>query len=288
MEIWIRARHTLQSVPCSLCCETTFDKNVVILSFIRKCCRIVTDIIYVFHIFHAGINNGKGFTLNSFKYEMHTHTNEVSKCSKIPAVELVQFYKDNGFSGICITDHFLNGNTTVSDKLNWAERVELFCSGYEQALLQGQKIGIDVFFGWEYSYFGTDFLTYGLDKNWLLNHPDLLELNVNDYLDFVRSEGGFVVHAHPFRESGYIKMIRLFPRQVDGIEVINANRKDFENERAKEYAENYDLLQVAGSDNHQGAQEKLCGIKLNRPLIDIMDMINAIKNKETEVFTEYF
>ncbi|NLX93938.1 MAG: histidinol phosphatase [Clostridiales bacterium] len=165
--------------------------------------------------------------------------------------------------------------------------MELFCSGDEEALLQGQKIGIDVFFGWEYSYLGTDFLTYGLDKNRLLNHPDLLELDVNDYLDFVRSEGGFVVHAHPFREGRHIAMIRLFPRQVDAIEVTNANRKDFENERAKEFAENYDLLQIVGSDNHQGAQERLCGIKLNRPLTDIMDMINAIKNKETEFFTEH-
>ncbi len=225
--------------------------------------------------------------MNSFKYEMHTHTREVSLCAVIPAVELVQFYKDRGFSGICITDHFLNGNTRVPHNLSWTERVDMFCSGYENALLQGQKIGIDVFFGFEYSYRGTDFLTYGLDKNWLLNHPEVLELNVNDYLDFVRREGGFVVHAHPFREADYIDMIRLLPRKVDGIEILNANRKDFENERAKEYAENYNLLQVAGSDNHQGKQNRLCSIKLNRPLKDITDMINVIKKGETELYTEY-
>lgn len=51
--------------------------------------------------------------MNSFKYEMHTHTQEVSMCATIPAAELVQFYKDKGFSGVCITDHFLNGNTSV-------------------------------------------------------------------------------------------------------------------------------------------------------------------------------
>jgi histidinol phosphatase-like PHP family hydrolase len=225
--------------------------------------------------------------MNSFKYEMHTHTNEVSRCASIPADELVQFYKDQGFSGVCITDHFLNGNTRVPKDLSWAEQVELFCEGYEKALLQGQKIGIDVFFGWEYSYHGSDFLTYGLDKNWPLNHPEVMELSVNAYLDLVRSEGGLVMHAHPFRESSYIEMIRLFPRRVDGIEIINANRKDFENERAEEFAKNYDLLQIAGSDNHHGHQERLSGIRLARPVSDGRDLIDAIQNKETEVFIEY-
>ena len=44
-----------------------------------------------------------------FRYETHTHTAEVSRCSRISAVELVRVYKDLGFSGVCITDHFLNG-----------------------------------------------------------------------------------------------------------------------------------------------------------------------------------
>lgn len=218
---------------------------------------------------------------------MHTHTHEVSRCASISAQELVQFYKDRGFRGICITDHFLNGNTTVAHNLDWAQRIEMFCSGYEKALIHGQKIGIDVFFGWEYSYFGTDFLTYGLDKSWLINHPNLLDLSVNEYLDLVRSEGGFVVQAHPFREDSHIEAIRLFPRKVDGIETINANRNDFENERAKEYAENYHLLQISGSDNHSGAQQRLCGVKSDRTLADIQDLITALKNGETEIFTEY-
>lgn len=95
------------------------------------------------------------------------------------------------------------------------------------------------------------------------------------------------MHAHPFRESSYIEMIRLFPRRVDGIEIINANRKDFENERAEEFAQNYDLLQIAGSDNHHGHQERLSGIRLARPVSDGRDLIDAIQNKETEVFIEY-
>ena len=61
-----------------------------------------------------------------YRYETHTHTSEVSKCSRITAAELVRFYKKCGFDGICITDHFLNGNTTVPQGLKWTERIELF------------------------------------------------------------------------------------------------------------------------------------------------------------------
>src|SRR5690606_30738330 len=108
---------------------------------------------------------------------------------------------------------------------------------------------------------GTDILTYGLGKEWLLAHPEVWELSINDYCDLAWESGAFLVHAHPFREAAYIDMIRLFPRKVDGVEVLNAMRNDFENERANEYADNYGLLKVAASDNHVGRIKRYCGIK---------------------------
>ncbi len=219
-----------------------------------------------------------------YKYETHTHTSEVSKCSRISAVELAQFYQSCGFKGMCITDHFLNGNTTVPKEIPWTERIEQFCQGYDKAYAEGRRVGIDVFFGWEYSHGGTHFLTYGLDKQWLLDHPDLLSLSVNEYCDLVHAHGGFIVHAHPFREAPFITMIRLLPRKVDAVEIINSGRTDFENRLADQYADNYNLLKVAGSDNHRGQLGRLCGLHVARPLKSVEDMAQAIKNGETETF----
>ncbi len=221
-----------------------------------------------------------------YRYETHAHTAEVSKCASIPAEELVRFYKSMGYGGLFITDHFLNGNTTVPGNLPWKKRVELFCAGYEKAYAEGKKIGMNVFFGWEYSYMGSDFLTYGLDREWLLKHPYLLELDVGEYCDLARRDGGFIVHAHPFREDHYIAMIRLLPRKVDAVEVNNACRKEFENRLADEYADNYQLLKTAGSDNHWGKMRTYSGIQLPRPLKDVDDMIHAIKSGEAEIFTD--
>ncbi|AGC67240.1 putative PHP domain protein [Thermoclostridium stercorarium subsp. stercorarium DSM 8532] len=223
--------------------------------------------------------------MHLYRYDIHTHTSEVSKCAAISPEELVRFYKNMGFAGICITDHFFNGNTTVPGDLPWNVRVELFCRGFEKARAEGEKMDFDVFFGWEYSYRGTDFLTFGLDKEWLLNHPDLLSLNVNDYCDLVHSEGGFIVQAHPFREADYISMIRLLPRKVDAVEIINGGNNDFENRCADKYADMYNLIKVAGSDTHSDKVKKLAGIQLNRRLKDINDMISAIKNGETRTFS---
>ena len=114
---------------------------------------------------------------------------------------------------MCITDHFFNGNTSVPRDLPWEERVELFYSGYELAYEEGKKQGFDVFFGWEWTFRGTDILTYGLGKEWLLAHPEVWELSINDYCDLARESGAFLVHAHPFREAAYIDMIRLFPER---------------------------------------------------------------------------
>jgi hypothetical protein len=78
-----------------------------------------------------------------------------------------------------------------------------------------------------------------------------------------------VVHAHPFREDFYIPRIQLMPRQVDAVETVNANRKDFENERAAEYARNYGLPAIHGSDNHHASKQKrLCGIETETPIAD--------------------
>lgn len=223
--------------------------------------------------------------MRKYKYETHCHTSEVSKCSRITAVELVRFYKDCGYSGVCVTDHFFNGNTTVSKELPWSERVELFCQGYEKAYEEGRKIGLDVFFGWEYSLKGTDFLTYGLNKEWLMNHPEVISIDVNEYCDLVHKYGGFITHAHPFREAGYIAMIRLLPRKVDAVEIDNACRTDFENRLADQYADNYKLLKVAGSDNHAGRLNRFSGLQFDTPLKNIDDMISRIKSGKAELFS---
>lgn len=221
----------------------------------------------------------------SYRYETHMHTAECSRCARATAEEQVRFYLDQGFDGVCVTDHFLGGNTTVPPELGWRKKIEMFCRGYELAAEAGEKLGLKVFFGWEYADKGSDFLTYGLDKAWLLEQEGMLQMSITNYLDYVRREGAWVVHAHPFREDFYIPCIQLMPRQVDAVEILNANRKDFENERATEYARNYGLPVSAGSDNHAaGKQKRLCGIETEKPITDGGDFVRVLKSGAYRIF----
>ncbi|MBR5370823.1 MAG: PHP domain-containing protein [Oscillospiraceae bacterium] len=185
------------------------------------------------------------------RWETHCHTNEGSACGRAAAAEMASACKAAGYDGLFVTDHFYNGNTAVDRTLPWEEWVRQFCLGYEHAKETGERIGLRVCFGWEYSWEGNDFLTYGLSPAWLTAHPEIVLLEPIKYLRLVRGAGGFVVHAHPFRQEAYVKYIKLLPDEVDAAEVFNfGNRDDRFNQRAKWYAESFGLPQTSGSDAH--------------------------------------
>jgi len=216
-----------------------------------------------------------------YALETHLHTSEASKCAQAPGREMARFYKKLGYSGIIITDHFFNGNTTIPPHFPWEERVRLFCKGYEHAFDEGKRIGLDVFFGWEYGYYGTEFLTYGLDQSWLLLHPDVLEWGVEDYLMRVRADGALVVHAHPFREAPYIKTLRLFPNRVDAVEVINSrNETHIQDIKAYRYAIKHRLLMTSGSDSHDTLVLPGGGLILSRRPQSDSDLVKMIRGAE--------
>ena len=101
-----------------------------------------------------------------YRYETHCHTAPVSQCANASAEDTVRFYKQIGYDGIFITNHFLDGNICPDARaMHYADQIEFYFSDYEKAAAYGEKIGIKVFPGVELSYEGTDFLVYVWRKN---------------------------------------------------------------------------------------------------------------------------
>ena len=220
-----------------------------------------------------------------YKYETHLHTSPVSKCAIASVRESLEFYKSLGYDGVFITNHFIQGNMTKPEGASYEELIEFYFSDYEAGLAMSEEIGIKVFPAVEISHGGTDFLIFGLDKAWYLSHPEILTMKFSDELRFMRESGAFISQAHPFREAGYIDHIRLFPRCVDAVEVINASQSEFVNKMAVHYAEAYGLLKTAGRDNHTGASKKtLAGLEFAEPVTDVFDFIERVRGGEGEVF----
>lgn len=212
-----------------------------------------------------------------YRYETHMHTLPVSKCAKAYVRENLESYKALGFAGVFITNHFLDGNINVDHSLPYEDRIRFYFSDYEEAKRLAPEIGIDVFCGVESSYKGTDFLIYGLDMEWFLQHPEIEGMKKTEQLQLYLDSGALVIQAHPYREASYINHIRLFPRHVQGVEVYNGCRTDFENEMARHYADAYGLLHFAGTDNHRaGAHKKYGGMESPTPIRDEQDFIDRV------------
>ncbi|MDD6142457.1 MAG: histidinol-phosphatase [bacterium] len=215
----------------------------------------------------------------AYRYETHLHTCQGSLCGASTGAEHVRWYKEIGYQGIIITDHFFGGNTAVPRTGTWKERIDWFCSGYEDALIEGQKIGLDVFFGWEQGYKGDEYLVYGLDKQWLLNHPEVETWTRREQLEGVHRDGGCVIQAHPFRDRAYINRIRLARQFCDGIEVANAGNRPYNDAYALRYAREFGFICTAGSDNHRSPAANPMGIETEEKLGSIQDLVKLVRNR---------
>jgi len=231
-----------------------------------------------------------------YLYDTHVHTKQASACGEYTGSQMAKAYKKAGYTGIIVTDHFFYGNTAVSRDLPWKEWVEKFYMGYADAKAEGERIGLQVFWGWESGYQGTEFLIYGLNKEWLLQHPEIREASIEEQHQLVHEGGGIVVHAHPFREEFYIDEIRLFPKYIDAVEAVNASHSnpdslhhrnpDFD-KKAICYAKEYDFPITAGSDMH--VTDLLGGgMAFHEKITSISDFVSALYEKKKCMLTDGF
>ena len=221
----------------------------------------------------------------TYLYETHLHTSPVSRCAVSRGADYIAGYKDSGYSGIIVTDHFFNANCALSRRLPWKEWVNQFCRGYEETKEEGERQGLDVFFGWEETFDDCDdYLVYGLDKEWLLEHPETRTWTRGEQYRAVKEAGGCVVQAHPFRQRHYITRVTLSTGCVDAVEVANGGNEDASNDAlAFRYAKKMGYPMTAGTDIHDASMiydEGVFGVYLNTKLNSIADYVKIVCNNE--------
>jgi predicted metal-dependent phosphoesterase TrpH len=217
-----------------------------------------------------------------YKFETHLHTSEASACGQATGAEMMRGCKQAGYSGAVVTDHFFNGYCAIRGEYNWEEKVRLFVRGYENAKREGDEIGIDVYFGFEYHCGGgMEFLIYNFDEAQLLAYPEIMTDSFEIVAKRVHDAGGFIIHAHPFREETYIKQPGLImPELTDAVEIVNTgNRNPQWDKSAREYAEKYNLCKIGGSDTHWTSSIK-SGVAFAQKPESLEDMINLIKQNK--------
>lgn len=227
-----------------------------------------------------------------YRYELHAHSSDCSACAATPAKDMVQKYKEAGYAGIVLTDHFLLGNSAVDRALPWEEKMHCYYNAYLEAKTAGEKIDFDVIFGIEHAYAaGKEVLIYGIDLDFLLNNPDMLTISLDELAGRLHKAGGIMVEAHPFRIRDYIDQ-SIMPRLdlIDGIEVYNpGNKTAEENIKALHLAKEHGGIMTSGSDFHgwQGEPADRAGIALPYRVHTGAELVAALKRKDHRLIVNF-
>ena len=225
-----------------------------------------------------------------YKVETHLHTSQASACASNTGAEMASANKADGCSAIIVTDHFFNGNTAIRDRsLSWDEKISLFMRGYEDAKEEGDKIGLDVYFGFEYNCRGAEFLIYNYGEKHLRVYPGIMTDPIEEVLTKIRRAGGYIIHAHPFRTATYIPTPhKTYPEYTDGVEVVNTHNSDTRSNRlALEYAQKHGLTLFGGSDTHS-AHPQEGGMAFLRKPASLDELIDMATKKECEILGKQY
>ena len=215
--------------------------------------------------------------MGQFKYDLHVHTSETSNCGKISGKELVRMYKKASYQGVVITDHYYEDFFERLQGKSWDKKIDKYFEGYNVALNEGKKLGLQVIPGMEITFpeNSNDYLVYGVDENFLKENKELYKLGLQGFRALIKGSNILVVQAHPFRQY----MIPAPPEFLDGVEVYNGNpRHDSRNHLAHEYALKNGLIMLSGSDFHQRDDLARGGIVTSEEISTPAALVDIISN----------
>lgn len=192
-----------------------------------------------------------------YQIELHFHTAESSHCGKVSAADGVKQYREAGYSGIAVTDHFSKRERGGPEENSWEDVCSRFLKGFYAAKEAAKGTDFSVFLGMEirFPHDENDFLVYGFTEKFLREHPWIYMKELSDLYELSGKEGLYLAQAHPFRP----KCSLADTECLHGLEVYNGNpRHNSHNNFALSAAKRHHLGMIAGSDFHQ-PEDLSCG-----------------------------
>lgn len=216
-----------------------------------------------------------------YKYEIHCHTAETSVCATAPAAEAVRFYRENGYDGMVVTDHFSPMTFPLTKLFCPQKHTAFYFRGYRAALQAAAGTSFTVLPGCEIRFYATinDYLLFGDVEKFLASNGNLLRAYPKKLSALCREQGILMLQAHPFREW----MSRCKPQYLDGVEILNGKDTAEQRLQAKQWAdENGILLQTGGGDFHHVKKPRMGGILTDCRLDSVQTLVRVLRNGEFE------
>ncbi|MCR5151346.1 MAG: PHP domain-containing protein [Clostridiales bacterium] len=205
----------------------------------------------------------------SYLYDLHVHTSESSFCGEVSAENVVKRYKNLGYNGIIITDHF---NKYTLNRYNMPDRKserERWLLGFRTAK-KFETEDFRILLGMELraAENDNDYLVYGFDESFVFDYDINSLVRIEDFIPTARENGLAVFQAHPFRNN----MTVVKPGLLDGIEVYNGHMNhDSRNDIAWRWSEKFSLKRISGSDFHGNTKGTPGGVRFNHNPADSAD-----------------
>jgi len=213
-----------------------------------------------------------------YQFETHCHTAESSPCGVLTAAEVVDGMKEAGYMGTFITDHFYGRafDRGPMAHLSWEEKAHRYLAGYRAARRRGDEIGVRVLLGLEVQPEDSpfEFLVYGPDERFILEQGPFYKLPTPEFYRLMNENGFLVFQAHPYR----FGLSPENPEYFDGIEIVNAQpRNQSRNRLALRFAQEHDIMIIAGGDVHMWDDIGRSGIMLPDTIYTVTDFLEYYK-----------
>lgn len=216
-----------------------------------------------------------------YKYETHCHTKNVSRCGTYDVRKLIDKYKEAGYSGLVLTDHYSPMTFDLPDFFSKKRAIDHYLRAYRIAK---DYAGDDftVLLGIELRFYATvnDYLVYGISEEMLYELPFLLPLQLKKASKLLRERGCVIIQAHPFREF----ITRANPKYLDGAEIYNGKTSKELNLKAEKWATGFNAqVKLGGSDCHRDSSFAKSGIITTEPIKSNDDLLRIIKSGDFEI-----
>ncbi|NLM07161.1 MAG: PHP domain-containing protein [Tissierellia bacterium] len=196
--------------------------------------------------------------------DMHMHESTYSSDSFLKLDEMVYRARELGLDGICITDHESN-------------EIREFAKAYSK------QVNFPIFVGFEYLTDSGDIITFGVK-----NVPKEIKMPLNDYLDYVKSEGGISLAAHPYRKNFRGLEDKLKTAPLDGIEAFNGSTPMDLNQMAFNVAKDRKIHATGASDCHVYKKIGVYATHIPDGIENEEDLVLAFKNPSSNIYPVAF
>lgn len=206
----------------------------------------------------------------------------MSRCGRVEPEEIVRLYKEKGYSGIVVTDHY----SPMTFDRNWCpqKQIDFYLSGYRR-MKRAAGDDFTVLLGIELRHYFTanDYLIYGIDEDFLYSSGNLMKYWEKKIFDMAHERGYLVYQAHPFRTG----IRRCNPDYIDGVEVYNGKTNKAQNTQALEWARQNNKLMVSGSDFHVFKNLARGGIITSEKISSNDDLLRILRTQGFERIENY-